>query len=109
MRYFGGGNRGHFNNDLKRKLSKVNISPFDGSGSISAQAWVMKADTYFWLNPMPEEEAIEFAALHLEEVVHEWWNHDTITLRHDQITTYVEFTERLIEWFDDKDLELNFK
>ena len=45
MRYSEGGNRGYFNDDLRRKLSKVNLSPFDGSGSIFAQAWVMKADT----------------------------------------------------------------
>ena len=110
MRYAGGGNRGgSFNDDLRRKLSKVNLSPFDGSGSISAQAWVMKAYTYFQLNPMPEEEAIKFAALHLEGVAHEWWHHGTITLGHDQIKTYVEFTERLIERFDGKDPELNFK
>ena len=56
----------------------------------------MKADTYFQLNPMPKEETIKFAALHLEGVVHEWWHHDTITLGHDQINTYTEFTERLI-------------
>ena len=47
MRYSRGRNRGYFNDDLRRKLSKVNLSPFDGSGSISAQAWVMKADTFF--------------------------------------------------------------
>ena len=46
MRYSEGGNRGYFN-DLRRKLSKVNFSPFNGSRSISAQVWVMKADTYF--------------------------------------------------------------
>ena len=69
MKYSGGENKGYFN-DLRRKLSKVNLSPFDGSGSISAQAWVMKADTYFQLNPMPEE-AIKFATLHLEGVTHE--------------------------------------
>ena len=47
MRYLGGRNRGYFNDDLRRKLSKVNLSSFDGLGSISVQAWVMKADTYF--------------------------------------------------------------
>ena len=37
IRYLRGGNRGgYFNDDLRRKLSKVNLSPFDGSGSISA-------------------------------------------------------------------------
>lgn len=52
MRYFGGRNQGYFNDDLRRKLTKVNLSPFDRSGTISSQAWVMKADTYFQLNPM---------------------------------------------------------
>lgn len=32
-----------------------------------------------------------------------------ITLGHDQINTYAEFTKILIDWFDGKDLELNFK
>ncbi len=68
----------------------------------------MKADTYFQLNPMLEE-AIKFAALHLEGVAHEWWHHDTITLGHDQINTYAEFIERLIDRFGGKDPELNFK
>ena len=90
-------------------MSKVNLSPFDGYGSISAQAWVMKADTFFPLNPMPEEEAIKFAPFYLEGVAHEWWHHGTITLRHDQINTYAEFTLRLIDRFDGKDPELNFK
>ena len=108
MRYSGGGNRGYFNNDLRRKLSKLNLSPFDGSGSISAQAWVMKAYTYFQLNPMLEE-GIKFAALHLEGIAHEWWHHDTITLGHNQINTYVEFTKRLIDRFDGKDPIANFK
>ena len=58
---------------------------------------------------MPEEEAIKFAALHLEQVAHECWHHSTITLGHDQISTYAEFTERLIERFDGKYSELNFE
>ncbi len=97
MRYLEGGNRGHFNDDLRRKLSKVNLSPFDESGSVSVQVWVMKADSYFQLNPMLEEEAIKFVALHLEGVAREWWHHSTITLGHDQINTYADFTEILIE------------
>ena len=109
MRYLGGGNKGYFNNDLRRKLNKVNLSPLDKSGSIFVQAWVMKVNTYFQLNPMLEEEVIKFVALHLEGVVHEWWHHGTITLGHDQINTYVEFTDRLIDRFDDKNLKLNFK
>ena len=69
----------------------------------------MKYDTYFQLNPMLEEEVIKFIALHLEGVAHEWWHHDTITLGHDKIKTYAKLTERLVERFDGKDPELNFK
>ena len=58
---------------------------------------------------MPEEEAIKFAALHLEGIVHEWWQHTRTTLGHDQINTYAEFTERLLERFDNQDQELKFK
>ena len=67
MRYSVRGNRGYFN-DLKRKIGKLNLLSFDGSGVITAQSWVLKANTYFQLNPMPEEEAIKFATLHLEGV-----------------------------------------
>ena len=72
------------------------------------KAWVMKADTYFQLNPMAKE-AIKFVTLYLEGVAHEWWHHDTITLGHDQINTYAEFIERLIDRFDGKDPKLSFK
>ena len=58
---------------------------------------------------MPEEEAIKFVALHLEGVTHKWWHHGLVTLGHDQVTSYVEFTGRLIDHFDRKDPELNFK
>ena len=72
IRYFDGSNCGHFNDDLKRKLSKVNMSLFDGFGSIYAQAWVIKVNIYFLLNSMPKEEEIKFAAI-LLGVAHKWW------------------------------------
>ncbi len=106
MRYSNGGNYGHFSADLKRKLSKVNLSTFDRSRSISSQAWLMKADIYFQLNPTPEQEASKFTALHLEGVVHEWWHHSMATLNHYQVNTYAEFTKRLIDNFDGNDPEL---
>ena len=109
MRYFGGGNRGYFNDDFRRKIGKVNLLPFDGSGVITAWSWVLKVDTYFQLNRMPEEEAIKFVALHLEGVVHEWWHHGLVTLGHNQVTSYIEFAKRLIDRFDGKDPKLNFK
>ena len=70
---------------------------------------MQKVDTYLQLNRMPEEEAIMYVAIHLNELVHEWWHHGMVTLRHNQITSYEEFTEKLIERFDTKDLELQFK
>lgn len=65
--------------------------------SISTQVWVMKFDTYFQLNPIPEEEAIEFVALHPEGVAHKWRHQSMLTLGHNQVNTYVVFTERLID------------
>ena len=58
---------------------------------------------------MPEEEAIKYAEIHLDGLAHEWWHHDMITMGNAHITSYVEFTERLVEHFDRKDLELHFK
>ena len=58
---------------------------------------------------MPEEEAIKFIVLHLEGVAHEWWHHGLVTLGYDQVTSYVEFTKRLIDRFYGKDPDLNFK
>ncbi|XP_057840771.2 uncharacterized protein LOC131050589 [Cryptomeria japonica] len=58
---------------------------------------------------MLENEAIKYAALHLDGVAHEWWHHGQVTLGHNQIVTYVEFTEKLIDRFDSKDPELHLK
>ncbi|XP_057823527.2 uncharacterized protein LOC131035817 [Cryptomeria japonica] len=79
------------------------------AGKASARTWVQKLDTYFQLNPMLEEDAIKYVALHLDGSAHEWWHHGMVTLGHNQIDTYAEFTERLIDRFDTKDLELHFK
>jgi hypothetical protein len=90
-------------------VGKLNIPTFDGSSCCLAQAWVHNLDTYFKLNPMTESEAISFATLHLEGEAHEWWYHGLVTLGHNRITSYLEFTERLMERFDKKDPELHFR
>ena len=72
MRYSGRENCGYFNDDLRRKIRKVHFSAFDGSRAITTHAWVQKANTYFQLNLMPEEEATKFTTFHLEGVTHEW-------------------------------------
>jgi hypothetical protein len=75
----------------------------------SAQACVQKHDTYFKLNPMIESEAISFATLHLDGEAHEWWYHGLVTLGHCHITSYLDFTERLMERFDRRYPELHFR
>ena len=57
---------------------------------------------------MSEVDAIRFGVLHLDGAAHDWWYHGLVSLQHDQITSYQEFMERLIERFDRKDLEVYF-
>lgn len=94
--------------DYQQALGKITMPFFYGSSKCTTRAWVQKLDNYLSLRPMLEEDAIRFATLHLEEAAHEWWYHKLITLGHNLITTYDEFTNRLIERFDVKDPEVNF-
>jgi hypothetical protein len=55
---------------------------------------------------MTEAKAIKFATLHLDGEAHEWWYHGLVTLGHSNITSYVEFTQRLMDRFDRKDPEI---
>jgi hypothetical protein len=92
-----------------RKVGRLIIPPFDGSTKRMARAWVHKLDTYIQLNPMTEAKAIKYATLHLEGEAHEWWYHGLVTLGHTNITSYVEFTQKLMEMFDQKDPEIHFR
>jgi hypothetical protein len=58
---------------------------------------------------MIETEAISFTTLHLEGEAHEWWYHGLVTLGHSRITSYREFTDRLMDRFDRKDPEIHFR
>ncbi|KAH9311173.1 hypothetical protein KI387_026208, partial [Taxus chinensis] len=95
--------------DLYQAVNKVSLPHFDGNDTSSARAWIQKLDNYLALRPMAEEEAIKFATLHLDGVAHEWWYHGLVTLGHRSITTYDEFTTRLIERFEKKDPEIHFR
>ena len=44
---------------------------------------MQKMDTYLQLNPMREEEAIKYVAIHLDGPAHEWWRHGMVTLGHN--------------------------
>lgn len=97
------------NRDLQYAISKITLSYFDGSNKSSVRSWVQKLDNYLSLRPMQEDEAIKFATLHLDGLAHDWWHHDMYTLGHHIVTTYQEFTSRLIERFDKKHPKLYFR
>ncbi|XP_057871152.1 uncharacterized protein LOC131077629 isoform X1 [Cryptomeria japonica] len=97
------------NKDIQHKVSKLSLPTFDGSGEVTAQAWVQKLDTYLSLSPMTEDEAIKFAILHFNGIAHEWWQHELIVQGHPSMVTYADFAQRLIDRFDSNDPELRFK
>jgi hypothetical protein len=90
-------NMGQQNIDLMRKVGKLTISFFDGSNKCTSRAWVQKLDTYFQQNPMTEAEAIKFDTLHLDGEAHVWWYHGLVTMEHANITSYLNFTQKLME------------
>ena len=51
---------------------------------------------------MTETDAIKLATLHLDGEAHEWWYHGLVTLGHNTIHSYGEFTQKLMERFDRK-------
>jgi hypothetical protein len=100
--------QGH-NMDFIRRVGKLTISSFDESSKCTARAWVQKLDKYYKLNQMTKTEAISFATLHLEGEAHECWHHGLVTLCHSHITSYREFTERIMDRFDRRDQEIHFR
>jgi hypothetical protein len=95
--------------EFERRAGKMEIPYFDGTTKMTAQAWVQKLDTYLQLNPMRELEAIKFATMYLDGKAHDWWYHGLTTLGHNQIVSYTEFTQRLMDRFDQGDPELHFR
>ena len=97
------------NQDLKSKINKVTLPNFDGSEKTTARAWLQKLNTYFTFSPMMEEDALQFAILHLEGTAHDWWHHGLITQGHQNVTSYEEFSQKLIKIFDRRYPQENFK
>jgi hypothetical protein len=94
----------HINNmEFIWKVGKLTIPSFNGSFRCTSRAWVQKLNTYYKINHMIETEAISFTIFHLEGEAHEWWHHGLVTLGHSQITSYMEFIERLMDRFDRRD------
>jgi hypothetical protein len=92
-----------------RKVGMLTIPSFNRSTKSSTSSWVQKMDTYLQLNPMTEVEAINIATLRLDGEAYEWWHHGLVTLGHANITSYVEFAQRVMDMFERKDREINFR
>ena len=45
---------------------------------------------------------------HLEGEAQDWWYHGLTTLGYHHITSYSDFTQKLVEGFDPRDLEAHF-
>jgi hypothetical protein len=58
---------------------------------------------------MTEVEVIKFTTFHLDGESHKWWYHGLVTLGHATITSYLDFTQKLMDRFDKKDPELHFR
>ena len=58
---------------------------------------------------MTEGDALQFAILHLEGTTHDWWHHGLVTQGHQNITSYEEFSQKLIKRFDRRHPQENFK
>jgi hypothetical protein len=103
------GNMQPQNMDFIKKVGKLKIPSFDGSSRCSSQEWVQNIHTYFKINQMKKSKSISFTTLHLEGEAHQWWHHGLVTLGHSHITSYLEFTERLMMRFDQRYPELHFR
>ena len=49
---------------------------------------------------MTEGDALQFTILHLEGTTHDWWHHGVITPGHQNITSYEQFSQKIIKRFD---------
>ena len=84
------------NFELQKTLVKLTFPSFDGARGCLARIWVHKLDTYYQINPMTETYATKLATLHLDREAHEWWYHGLVTLHHYTISSYSEFTQRIM-------------
>ena len=66
---------------------------------MSTNAWIQKLDVYFQVNPMVEEDALKMVILHIEGDANDWWFHGINTLGYDQISSYEDFSNALVERF----------
>lgn len=89
---------------LQRTIGRMYFPTYDGIVKCTAKAWVEKMDTYFQRNQMTELETIKMATLHMEGEAHNWWFHGLATLGHVNVTSYEDFTRRVVEHFDQREI-----
>ena len=58
---------------------------------------------------MAKMDDIKMATLRLDGEANDWWFHGMKTLGHDIMTSYEEFTKRLMDRFERKDPEIPFR
>ena len=58
---------------------------------------------------MTTKNALQFSILHLEGTAHEWWHNGLLSLGHQNVTSYQEFSQKLIKRFDQVQPEWYFK
>ena len=85
---------------MQLNLGRFFLPTFDGSLKSSTKYWVRKLDTYFQLHLVSKEEAIRVAALHLQGKAYAWWLFESSSLKNVNISTYANFTRRLVKIFD---------
>ena len=58
------------NYNLNKKVGKLALTYYDGSWKTFVGDRIQKVDNYFQLNPIPEEEVIKYATIHLDDITH---------------------------------------
>jgi hypothetical protein len=97
------------NYDLMHNIGNIMVPSFDEYAKSTITTWVRKLYIYFHLNLMTEVEAIKFPTLHFDGEAHGWLYHGLVTLGNSNITSYEDFTQRLVDRFNRKDHEIHFR
>ena len=68
-----------------------------------------KVGYIFTTKPYDRDGFIKLATLHLDDEAHEWWYHGLVTMGHNTIASYSDFTQRLMGMFDKRDSKIHFR
>jgi len=58
---------------------------------------------------MMKKKVIKYATLNLDGEAHEWWYRGIVTLGKISITSYLDFTQGIMDQFDKKDPKFHFR